>query len=339
MKKIIRLFSLALTLVVLQQNIFAQNDNDNDNRNDKQKKYEFVKNKTVNKSYSVSSSDKLKIENSFGNVEVHTWNKNEIKVDISIEVSSNIEASAQKMIDGITINDSKSGSDINFKTSIKGNDKGNHDKEEKSTMKINYDISMPASNPLNISNEFGGTVIPDFKGEVELSSKFGSLTTGTLTNVKILNVEFGSAKIESANGSVSIKYSSATIGKLVGNVKLNLEFSSATKINIDNSLTGLDAKVSYSTVSFKPSGGLSASYNISTSFGSFKNRTDIKFDGDDEDKEDRGPKFDHSFSGKSGSGSVPVKIKNSFGKVILGEPTADDLKDKEKNKNKNKTTS
>jgi len=338
MKKILRLFSLALPLFLLQQNVFAQNDNDN--KNDNQKKYEFVKTKSVNKSYNVSSSDKLKIDNSFGNVEIHTWNKNEIKVDISIEVSSNIEASAQKLIDGITISDSKNGGDIQFKTSIKGMDKDkdkSHNKDEKSTMKINYDISMPASNPLQVLNEFGKTIVPDFKGEVELTSKFGSLTTGTLSNSKAVNVEFGSAKIESTNGPVSIKYSSAEIGKLVGNVKLNLEFSSATKINIDNSLTGLDAKVSYSTVNFRPAGNLSASYDISTSFGSFKNRTDIKFDGDD-DKDDRGPKFDHNYNGKAGSGAVPVKIKSSFGKVILGEPGPEDMKDKEKNKSKTRTT-
>ena len=334
MKKILQLFSLALPLFLLQQNIFAQNDNDN--KNDNQKKYEFVKNKSVNKSYNVSSSDKLKIENSFGDVNVHTWNKNEIKVDVSIEVSANTEALAQKMIDRISVADSKSGSDISFKTSMKDI---NNSKGEKSTMKINYEISMPASNPLHLSNEFGATVIPDFKGEVDLNSKFGSLTTGDLTNVKVVNVEFGKAKIESASGgSVSIKYSSAEIGKLVGNVKLNLEFSSATKINIDNSLTGLDAKVSYSTVNFKPAGNLSASYDISTSFGSFKNRTDIKFDGDEDNKDDHGPKFDHNYNGKAGSGSVPVKIKSSFGKVILGEPAADDMKDKEKNKSKTRTT-
>jgi len=339
MKKILRLFSLALPLFLLQQNIFAQNDNNNDNKNDKQKKYEFVKTKAVNKSYNVSSSDKLKIENLFGDVEIHTWNKNEIKVDISIEVSANIEASAQKLIDGITISDSKSGGDINFKTSIKGNDKdNNHNKDEKTTMKINYDISMPASNPLQVSNQFGKTIVPDFKGEVELTSKFGSLTTGTLSNTKSVNVEFGSAKIESVNGPVSIKYSSAEIAKLVGNIKMNVEFSTVSKINIDNSLTGLDAKVSYSTVNFKPSGNLSASYEISTSFGNFKNRTDIKFDGGDDDKDDHGPKFDHNYNGKAGSGSVPVKIKSSFGKVILGEPGADDMKDKEKNKSKTRTT-
>ena len=336
MKKIIRLFSVAASLFLLQQNLIAQNDNDNDNKKEKDKKYEFVKNKSVNKSYNVSSSDKLQIENSFGKVEVHTWNKNEVKVDVTIEVSANTAAFAQKVIDGISVDDSKNGGDISFKTSNKG---VNNSKDEKSTMKVNYEISMPASNPLSISNSFGSTVVPDFKGEITLLSKFGSLTTGTLSNVKSIDVEFGSAKIESANGPVTIKYSSGEIDKLVGNIKLDIEFSSVIKINIDNSLTGLDAKVSYSTVNFRPAGDLSASYNISTSFGSFKNRTNTKFDGDD-DKDDKGPKFDHNYEGKSGSGAVPVKIKSSFGKVVLGEPSADDMKDKdkEKNKSKNKTS-
>jgi len=330
MKKITRLFNVLLPLLIFQQTIIAQNDNNNDNN----KKYEFVKNKSVNKSYNVSSSDKLSIQNSFGEVNVHTWTKNEIKVDVSIEVSSNVETTAQKIIDGITIADSKSSGDISFKTNMKGN---NNSKGEKTTMRINYDISMPASSPLHIVNEFGATIIPDFKGEVDLSSKFGSLTTGSLSNVKAINVEFGKAKIESVvDGPITIKYSSAEIGKLSGNIKLNLEFSSATKINIDNSLTGLDAKVSYSTLNLKPVGEPAVSYTISTSFGSFKNRTNVKFDSD-EDDDDKGPKFDHNYNGKSGSGGIQIKIKSSFGKVILGEPTAEDLKDKEKNKSKGRT--
>lgn len=327
MKKIARLFSIALPLFILQQNLLAQNDNEN--KNEKNKKYEFVKNKAVNKSYSVSSSDKLKIDNSFGNVEVHTWNKSEIKVDVTVEVSANTEALAQKIIDKINIADTKSGGDISFKTTIDGI---NNSKGEKSTMKVNYDISMPASNPLRINNQFGAIILPDFKGEADLSSHFGSLTTGTLSNAKSVNVEFGSANIESTNGVVEIKYSSATIGKLVGNVKLNLEFSSATKINVDNSLTGLDAKVSYSTLNLKPNADLSVSYSISTSFGEFKNRTSIKFDGDDEDDNSRGPKFDHNYNGKSGNGSVSVKIKSSFGEIVLGEPAPGDMKNKKKNK-------
>ena len=77
MKKLIKKFKIALPLLLLAQlNGFAQHDNDNDNKNENKKKYEFVKTKSVNKSYNVSSSDKLNIQNSFGSVEVHTWNKN-----------------------------------------------------------------------------------------------------------------------------------------------------------------------------------------------------------------------------------------------------------------------
>lgn len=330
MKKVFKPFSLLLSmLLLLQAGVFAQDDDDKDKDNNK--KYEFVKTKTVNKSYNVSSNDKLNIDNSFGKVEVRTWDRNEIKIDVTVEVSSNKEDLAQKMLDGISITDGQSGKEISFKTKIKGN---NNSKGEKSTMRVNYSISMPASNPLDISNEFGATVIPDYRGEVDLTSKFGSLTAGNLSNVKRIQVEFGKAKIEGINnGNVIIKYSSSTLGKLSGNIRLNVEFSSTIKMNLDNSLASLDIKASYSTVNLKPDAGLGASYSISTSFGSLKNRTSIKFDGDDED-DDKGPKFDHQYSGKSGNGNVPIKVSTSFGSVILGEPGPDDIKNKNKNKDK-----
>ncbi len=338
MQKLIKTFKITLSLLVLSQaNVFAQNDNDhdNDNKNEHKKKYEFIKTKAVNKSYNVSSSDKLDIQNSFGKVEVHTWNKNEIKVDVHIEVSANTSDLAQKMIDRISVADSKSGNTISFKTSI-GN--MNNTKEQKSTMNINYSIYMPASNPLEISNEFGATVIPDFNGEVELSSKFGSLTTGNLPNVKNINVEFGKGKFENIkDGAVSVKYSKAEFGKLSGKMKLNLEFCSGIVMNLDNSLTGLDVKASYSSINLKPSPDLSASYSISTSYGSLKNRTAIKFEGGEEDH-DKGPKFDHQYSGRSGSGGIQIKVNTSFGNVILGEPQPGDVKDKNKSKSKTKTS-
>jgi hypothetical protein len=329
-----KLFKLLLPLLVLLQlNVVAQNDNNNDNDNNK--KYEFTKTRSINKSYNVSASDKLDIDNSFGKVEVHTWEKNEIKVDVTIEVSASKEDLAQKIFDGITVSDAQSGKDISFKTKINGSG-NNGGKGEKSTMRVNYNISMPASNSLHIENQFGATVLPDYRGEVDLVSKFGSLTTGSLPNVKRIDVEFGHASFENiSNGNISIKYSNAGFGKVTGTVKLNLEFSTSVKMTMDNNLTGLDVKASYSTLSLKPVGDPPASYTILTSFGSFKNRTSIKFDGDDED-DDKGPKFDHKYSGKSGSGSIPVKVNSNFSNIILGEPAPGDMK--EKNKSKSRTT-
>jgi len=345
MKKLIKPFKILLPLVLLlQANVFAQddkNDNQNDNRNEHRKKYEFVKTKSVNKSYSVSSSDKLNIQNSFGSVEVHTWDRNEIKVDVNIEVSANTDALAQKLLDRISVLDEKSGRDITFKTDMKDmNDSKNNkgDRSDKSTMEINYTISMPAGNPLNIKNEFGSTTVPDYRGEVDLTSKFGSLTTGTLSNIKGIHVEFGKANLANISSApVTIKFSKAVISKLSGDIKLNLEFCSNVRLSLDNNLTSLDLKTSYSTVNLKPLGNLQASYNISTSFGSFKNTSDVKFTGDDEGDDRHSPKFDFEYSGKSGSGTVPVKVKSSFGKIIVGEASEEDMKSKDKDKKKDKS--
>jgi hypothetical protein len=335
MKKIIRIFSIVLSFLCLAQtNLFAQNDNDNDNK----KKYEFVKTKSVNRSYNVSSSDKLNIKNSFGKVEVHTWNRNEIKVDVEIVVSANTEALAQKLLDRISVTDEKSAREIFFETKMK--ETGNYNtKGDRNTMEINYTVSMPENNPLKIVNEFGPTNIPDFNGEVDLTSKFGTLTTGNLASIKSINVEFGKANLANITSApVTIKFSSAVISKLSGSVKLNLEFCSNVRLNLDNSLTSLDLKTSYSTVNLKPTRSLQASYKIFTSFGSFKNTSDINFSSDEEDGDNRGPKFDYEYSGKSGSGTVPVKVKSSFGKIILGEASEADMKDKEKSKSKSRTS-
>ncbi len=326
MKKMKFLCSLALVAFAIAPAL-AQNEKD------KKTKYEFVKTKSVNKTYTVSGTDKLSIANSFGTVEVHTWNKNEIKVDVSIEVSSNKEAFAQKLIDGITVSNSQGGDGVSFKTSINGS---NNSKNEKSSMSVDYSVYMPESNPLKLSNEFGATVIPDMKGTVELTSKFGSLNAGTLADVKRINVEFGSTSIASINnGDVHVSYSKASLGKVSGNVKLNFDFCGGVKVNLENNLTSLELNTSYSTINLRPSANLSAAYVVNTSFGSFKNRSGIKFDSDKDDED--GPKFDFRYEGKSGNGSVPVKIKDSFGKIILGDANQEDMDD-EKPKHKRKTT-
>ena len=135
------------------------------------------------------------------------------------------------------------------------------------------------------------------------------------------------AKIESiTNGSVKIRSSLAEIGKLSGEVKLDVGISNnATKINIDKSLISLDATVSYATLILEPVADMPASYNISTSFGSFRNRTNIKFDWDD-DNGNRGMNVNLTYTGKSGSGTITVKVLCKSGDIVLGEPIPSDIK-------------
>jgi len=296
-------------------------------------KFEFVKEKNISKTYP-SSGNKLSIENSFGQVKFVAWTKNEIKVDIHIEASSNKENFAQQIFDAISVSDKQQGNEIEFKTKIDNKDNKNDNcKGCKSSMQIDYEVHLPVTVPLDVTNSFGDIELPDYTGAVSVTSKFGSLTSGSLPNLKDIGVEFGSATIKNiSNVDATFKFSKIDIVSLGGKNKIKLEFCDATKIGLDKTLTSLNLHESYSTVNIKP-GNLSASYTIATSFGSVVDRSNAGIKRTDT-PDKYGPDSDKTYEGKSGSGSAKIDIKSSFGKIIVGEPTADDMKDKDKTKNK-----
>lgn len=279
------------------------------------------KRKTYSKSYSLSQNDKVVLSNSFGEMRINTWNKNEVKVDVTIIGKANSEEKAQAIIDKIRIEDGKSGGEVYFKTkvdklNIDGNNKGKDKSYKQEGMEINYMVYLPEQNMLDASNSFGALVIGDHKGELTLQSKFGSLKAGKLFNVKQVLVEFGKAEIAAVNnGRVVVKFSKASMGQFSGSINSNFEFCDAVDLLLDNSLTSLDVKSSYSTLQIGLAKSLSADVQIKTSFGDVDNNSafDIK---EDEDNR-KGPKFDKKYSGVTGKGNAKVTIKSDFGKIKL----------------------
>lgn len=300
------------------------------------KRYEHFKERNISKTYAASGNT-LNIENSFGNVTVTTWDRNEIKVDIHIEASSNNKDNAERIFDKINVEDSKDGNQVTFKTTI-GKDNGNNNcKNCNSSMQINYTIQIPAGNTLKIENSFGDILLPDYNGAVSLTSKFGSITTGNLPKPEKLWVEFGKANVKSvSNADATFKFSTVTIQNLNGSNKIKMEFCSRSRISVDNDLTSLNLNESYSTVNIKPSSNFSATYHIRTSFGSLKDRTNADIKRTDT-PEKYGPDSEKEYEGKSGSGSSKVEIKSNFGRIIIGEATEEEMKEKDK-KTKNTGT-
>jgi hypothetical protein len=285
------------------------------------------KKKTISKSYSVTSSDKLSIENSFGNVVVTTWDKNEMKVDIEIGVKANTEERAQNMLDEIEVIDNQSTNLISFKTDVGDANQNGHNKHKNGDYNddrkfyIDYKIYMPAANPLDLENSFGKTTVPDLSGETSLTSKFGSLTAGKLSNVDDIDVEFGTADIGPIhNGNVTFKFSSRShIADVSGTVKIKSEFSGDVEFGVNNNIDELSLFESYSDIKMLVSKGLSAHFNVHTSFSSFHNGTNFNIAEEKDDDEQMGPRFDKDFSGNSGDGKAKIKIKSSFGKVRLSD--------------------
>src|SRR5215216_5774026 len=102
--KLYSLFLLYFTLLITSHS-FAKSD-------DSEKK------KTYTKSYSISSSDEISIENKFGETKLVTWSNNEVKVDVEITTKASTDERAQQLLDAISIEDGKSGNSVYFKTKI-----------------------------------------------------------------------------------------------------------------------------------------------------------------------------------------------------------------------------
>ena len=328
MKKTVFNSLLLLTAVLVFTSATAQDDHKNE------KEPKFKKTKTYTKSYSLGSNDKVSLYNQFGEMKLSTWDKNEVKVDVTITGKSDIEQRAQQILDHISIEDGKKDNTVSFKTKF-NDDKKTWNKENKEEhhnegMEINYVVYLPAGNPLNAENQFGKMIIPDYRGEAELLCKFGSLDAGKISNAKEVNVEFGDATIAQVNGGkLNIKFSEATIDKLSGDVKTNFEFSQV-KLNIGNDVKSLDVNNSYSTIYLDVDKNFSAAYDIKSSHGDFSNKTSFAINEEGGDDDHYGAKFNRKYKGTSGSGGAKLKVNSSFGEIIIGH----DLKMEKKEKHK-----
>jgi hypothetical protein len=307
---------------------------------------EVRKKKTLNKSYSVSAEDKLEIENQFGNVTISVWDKNEITVDVEMAARASSEQKAQDIMDEIDVKEFRSGHIISFKTKVgeirNGDKKNKGGGDEERIFYIDYVVHMPSANRLQLENSFGKIVLPDINGEVNLTSKFGSLTTGKLGNVDAIDVEFGRANIgEIKDGKIVFKFNKeSNIAKINGNVKITSEFSHNVQFKVGEDIQDLSVLESYSGVRMIVTKTLSAQFDVHTSFGKFRNESDFTIREKHEDDNDYGPHFDKDYSGKAGEGKARIRIKSSFGDVRLSHnaATAKDnvSKEKEKNNNNNK---
>lgn len=331
MKKIhVLLSNVLLAALLLSSAVYAQ-----------EKKYEFAKDRSISQTYPASGSDKLTINNQFGKVVVKTWSRNEVKVDVKIEVSSTIKEDADELFDKIDVNHGKNGSNIYFKTTMEKNkDKERKEQNRKgshsNTIHIDYEVSMPAGLTLDLENKFGKTTLPDLSGKVDIDQQFGDLESGKLSNPGNITVKFGSASIEGVDGG---KYdfqfvnNTAVLKNATGDIKVNVQHCKSNGVVIYAANTSsVDVDAQHSDVAIIVPKDMSAQYDVDTHFGSFKNSSsfNIKKEGDDDDSKSYGPKFNSSYKGSSGAGKTKIKLDGNFTDFMISHeaPPAKPKKEK-----------
>ncbi|RKR81702.1 hypothetical protein BDD43_1852 [Mucilaginibacter gracilis] len=262
--------------------------------------------KIYSKSYPVNSDDKLQINNSFGKVTINTWNKNEFKVDIEMKGIANDDDNAQKLLDGISITDSKDNGVILFTTKIESQNRSwgswnNNGKSYVSKAEVNYTVYMPAKNSLEIKNRFGAVTLPDFKGKLIVNTQYGSFTAKELTNTEneictlftdvnigsitgsTLNCQYGNGgngvKIGSANNlKFDAQFISSDIVKLKTAANITNRYGEGIKINdIDKNLKSLNISSAFAPVAveLKSSDNFDFDVTVKNNSNGFKYNDDV----------------------------------------------------------------
>ncbi|MGZ3872310.1 MAG: hypothetical protein ACXVJD_05310 [Mucilaginibacter sp.] len=253
-----------------------------------------LKVKSYSKSYPLDANDRIKLSNQFGKITVNTWNRREIKVDVQIKAEAMNDDDAQKLIDGVQINDSKNGDQVSFRTNIERNNEGSWNifkwggKNKKQKLTINYTVYMPAKNELNVETSYGSIELPEMDGKVRLDISYGSASVQSLSSsfneiessyasLKVgsmnggrLDFSYGSVNIDECNNlKADMSYGSFKLGKLRGAADMDLSYVSGFKIDeLTSSFKKLNIDASYSTTSVGV-GTANFDFDVSTSYSGF----------------------------------------------------------------------
>lgn len=299
------LFALFTLFIVL-----ALRAQDNGGRRDWSVKLQ----KDYSKSYP-AGSETVSLTNSFGEMKIQTWDKNEVQVEAHISVSANNSEYADNIIKQINIKDEKKSDRIEFATKI---DIWNENSSGGYELRIDYTVHVPATARLYAENRYGPLTIGDYRASSEFVSRYGTFTAGKISNSAI-TVDYGKAKIENINDcKITARYSRLDIEKLSGKITGEFNYCSSIDMPIDNALTQLELKNNYTNLYLVAPKDLSADYDITTLNARLtaKNAFVFKEEVVASNKNPYAYPSNHKYAGTLGkSGAMSINIRSNYGNI------------------------
>ncbi len=186
------------------------------------------KRRVIEKSYSVRSSTLLEVVNKFGKIEINSWDKSEFAIEVEIIGKGRTDEKAQRIRDEIRIDISEGSEQISFETII-----GRQNNKNNEGFEVNYTISMPEGNPLEIKNSFGDVYMGNRGGDLDINVAYGSMRVGNVEGTTDLRLSFGNGSVNNVgNAEMNIKYSDFNLAS-ADDLELEQGFSDVTIDNVN----------------------------------------------------------------------------------------------------------
>ncbi len=207
--------------------------------NDGKLKGKYVKEKTINKEYNVNFDALLKVSNSYGNLNITSWDEDRIVIEVHIKTSGNNEEKVQKKLDEITVDFEANSSLVSARTVFNNNKSNwgwNWGKNSNINLQINYTIKVPVKNSVHLSNDYGNINLDRIDGHAKINCDYGRLEIGELRGRNNqLNFDYTSkSSIGYINsGEIRADYSGFTIDK-AGDLVIHADYTNSTIVQMEN---------------------------------------------------------------------------------------------------------
>ena len=194
----------------------------------------YTKEKKIKKEFNVSPKALLKLNNSYGNLHITSWNENRTVIEVHIKTNSNSEEKAQKKLDEIDIEFQNSSSMVSAKTIFSKSGWGWSNNNV--SMEINYTVKVPIGNTVDLNNDYGGIYLDEINGVANISCDYGRLELGKLNaDNNILTFDYTSKSTVEymKSGKISADGSSLEIEK-AGNLVISADYTTSEVNNAKN---------------------------------------------------------------------------------------------------------
>ena len=173
-------------------------------------KEEFTR--EVNKTFDVSPGVTLEIQNKYGDINIATWNKNQIQIDVLIKVKSSNSEKAQKFMNEIEIDFNSSSSKVSATTKYPDNNKswwsGWFGNGKNLDYEVHYTVNAPEDMSTALVNKYGNITQASIDGDSDVTNKYGDIFYKNVSGELDLNLGYGKATIgEVGDSKMQIKYS------------------------------------------------------------------------------------------------------------------------------------
>jgi hypothetical protein len=156
-------------------------------------KQEFSKN--YNKTFNINANILVILSNKYGKINVKTGGTNQATVNVTIKAKANSQSDADKIFDRINIAFSDGPDYVKAETDIEAQSSWWSWGNNSSDFSIDYDVTMPAANKLDLSNKYGNSYVGQLNSWVKIDQKYGDFRLDGAASSTV-NLAYGGGTIE-----------------------------------------------------------------------------------------------------------------------------------------------